>query len=448
MADDSLEEKSSQPLGPALGPVYELWESALEKLKILQYESGYCGKGRKPFHRVHFVFPGANPGVQFDEFVDLCAWLCSVISRDEIFHRDQYDDPSTVVNKLLLALRGLGFDLSFPSQKLKVANGEPVCAVLDFLADKALESRNFRWGTPQYNSSGNDDGEVLGMDDDNEEKKGSGNGGGDDDDEIEDDIDNTAEHQGDDGDAAIGDGTDHNNGRVEGQEFDNLDSSAHDILHAALDPMEWKQEVERVAPKLRQSSAAMGSGSEWRSHVDQTITSKAQIEKIMGETRDDLSVVGKQVADELQRAGTKEKYMNHQFGSLTGDYAQIRKVLDSLESTSSTTNDKVAKMTNELAEITDKLDEMKENFESKDSGIHDTSPLVRMKAALQQIKQESYAFDLRIGVVSHSLLAARVNVSNRRRHAVHSKHKARHGKKGSKNAESKEQHHDDAYISD
>ncbi len=156
------------PLGPALGPVYELWESALEKLKIMNYEKGYCGKGRKQFHRVHFVYPGANAGVQFDEFVDLCAWLCSVISRDEIFRRDQFDDPNTIVNKLLLALRGLGFDLSFPSQKLKTAHGEPVCAVLNFLCDKALQSRKFKWGKPQYASALGDDTEMLGMDDEPE----------------------------------------------------------------------------------------------------------------------------------------------------------------------------------------------------------------------------------------------------------------------------------------
>ncbi len=218
-------------------------------------------------------------------------------------------------------------------------------------------------------------------------------------------------------------------------------------MHAAVDPVEWKAEVERVAPKLRQLSQHSGSsGSEWRNHVDQTITSKGNIDKVMGETRDDLVTVNRQVADELQRAAVKEKYMNHQFGSLTGDYAQIRKILDGLESTSSSASDKMAKMTNELAELTEKLEEMKESFESKDSGMHDTSPLVRMKTALQQIKAESFAFDLRIGVVSHSLLAARVSVSNRRRTAAHHKNKARHNK-NKKTTESKGEH-EDGYISD
>jgi estrogen-related receptor beta like 1 len=71
---------------------------------------------------------------------------------------------------------------------------------------------------------------------------------------------------------------------------------------------------------------------------------------------------------------------------------------------------------------------LKESFESKDSGLHDTSPLVNIKAALQQIKMEIHAFDMRIGVVSHSLLSARVQDTNRLRIQAVSKSKQRHSK--------------------
>lgn len=32
---------------------------------------------------------------------------------------DKYDDPNTAVNKLMLALTGMGFDLNFPANRLK-----------------------------------------------------------------------------------------------------------------------------------------------------------------------------------------------------------------------------------------------------------------------------------------------------------------------------------------
>ena len=254
--------------GPAMGPVYELWENALEKLKILHYETGFCSKGRRPFSRVHFVYPGSNPGVQFEEFVDICAWMCSVVSRDEIFKRDQYDDPNTVVNKLLLALRQLGFNLSFPSQKLKSAHGEVVCGVLDFLADKALAARHFQWGTPVYAETVGDGDQQMQMDDE------AGEG------EIEDEVaggltDDVAYEE-----AA----------RNEITEM-SLDNSAHNIMQALVDPVEWKTELERVGPKLKVNQTL--AANEWRAHVDQTISNKSHIDRVLGENLGDLQLMNR-----------------------------------------------------------------------------------------------------------------------------------------------------------
>jgi hypothetical protein len=129
-----------------------MWENALEKLKILNYEAKFCSnKGKKPFNRVHFIVPAANASNQFDDFVDVCAWLFLEITKStEAFKREQFDDPTTVVNKLVLGLRQLDFRSSFPSQKLKTPFGEPVCTVLEFLTDKALESKGFKYGSPVY----------------------------------------------------------------------------------------------------------------------------------------------------------------------------------------------------------------------------------------------------------------------------------------------------------
>jgi intraflagellar transport protein 57 len=124
----------------------------------------------------------------------------------------------------------------------------------------------------------------------------------------------------------------------------------------------------------------------------------------------------------------KEKYLNNQYNSLGLEFIEVKHKLEELESKGSLAHDSVAKLTNDLAEITEKLEDLKDSFESKDSGLHDTSPLVKIKAALQQIKAEIHGFDMRIGVVSHSLLAARVQDTNRQRAANVSKTKQRHNK--------------------
>lgn len=395
------EQKSAEPDVVFMGPLYLMWESALEKLKLLDYEKEFCGpKHVSPFSRVHFVFPGANASHQFTDFVEICGWLCEIIGAD--FEREQYDDPNTVVNKLMLALRSLGFNSNFPVQKLKVAHGEPVCAVLDFITDKALAERKFRWGQPKY-----DDADEVEQ------------GGDDLDDDLDQGIDEEVEGGVDD-DALFHE--------PQGTEVDemSMDSSAHQILHADVDPVAWKTELERVGPRLKAQQQL--SSNEWRAHVDQTCGSREKIDKVLAETQGDLKGLNKDVGDELSKLSTKEKYINHQFMSISADYREVAAVLAELEKKSGGSNERVSKLTNELTELTERMDDLKENFESKDSGIHDTSPLVRIKAALQQIKEECQAFDLRIGVVGHSLLAARVTTSARRRIGAQQRRRAK-GKK-------------------
>jgi estrogen-related receptor beta like 1 len=136
------------------GPVYTLWENSLEKLKILNYEKDYCKKYNRKyfFHSLYFSLPQSNQSHQFNDFSTLCSWLISEITmKNDIFKIEQFDDPNTIVNKLLVALRQLDFRSNFPPSKLKIPYGEPVCTVLDFLTEKALTARGFQWGTPVHN---------------------------------------------------------------------------------------------------------------------------------------------------------------------------------------------------------------------------------------------------------------------------------------------------------
>jgi estrogen-related receptor beta like 1 len=139
--------------------------------------------------------------------------------------------------------------------------------------------------------------------------------------------------------------------------------------------------------------------------------------------------------------------MNNQFTAVCAEYKEIKLKLEELESKSGKTNEHVAKLTNELSEVSEKLEDLKDTFESKDSGIHDTSPLVRIKAALQQVKAEVMTFDLRIGVVSQSLLAARIQVANRRRVSAAQKAKQRRAK-GARGLRGKELADDDSLSGD
>jgi hypothetical protein len=70
-----------------------------------------------------------------------------------------------------------------------------------------------------------------------------------------------------------------------------MDNSSHNILLGTVDPIKWKTELERVGPKLKAHQQL--STNEWRAHVDQTISSKDHIERVLGDTQGNLEFVNR-----------------------------------------------------------------------------------------------------------------------------------------------------------
>lgn len=90
---------------------------------------------------------------------------------------------------------------------------------------------------------------------------------------------------------------------------------------------------------------------------------------------------------------------------------------------------------------------MKESFESKDNGLNDTSPLVKIKGALQSLKDEIHNFDMQIGVISNTLMSARIHDHNRLRMKQQQKAKQRQ-QRGKRNGAGRDVTEDDSLLSD
>jgi len=86
----------------------------------------------------------------------------------------------------------------------------------------------------------------------------------------------------------------------------------------------------------------------------------------------------------------------------------------------------VAALTAGLATAQESLDELKEDMEGRENSATDTSPLVNIKQALVSIKGDVQTFDLRIGVISHTLMQAKLKAA-----------KTKAAKRGRKGKESK-----------
>ena len=73
----------------------------------------------------------------------------------------------------------------------------------------------------------------------------------------------------------------------------------------------------------------------------------------------------------------------------------------------------VSERNNELHRIQEQLDEVKRVMDERGSNISDTSPVVRIKAAIKKVVEEMRAMEVRIGVVSHTLLRLSLRDRNR-----------------------------------
>ena len=291
---------------------------------------------------------------------------------------DERDDPNTAVNRMLLALRALDYDGDFPANKLKAAYGEAVTHVLDFLTSKALDSQAFSFRTPKH-SEADEVGEVEGDDEDEV-----------DDDDIEDEIE-VAEEE-------------HPMFSAAAEDVMDLDNENHQIIDSNVDPIEWKTELERVGPRLRTNTGAVGK--EWRSHIDQTRRHEVLIRNELPATEGTLKQINTQLGADVDKMRTKEKYVNSQFSQLASEYQEVKQALVAVESDHTAASSKVSALTQDVAVIADQLAEIKGTMDSRGSSMTDTTPLVKIRTALQDIKVEINHFELRIGVVGHTLLAA------------------------------------------
>lgn len=112
-----------------------------------------------------------------------------------------------------------------------------------------------------------------------------------------------------------------------------------------------------------------------------------------------LEIIGKQLAETIQRMGTKEKLINNQYEHLRQEYHQLKEKLQVISDRCKEGSDKVNIMTNDHAQITEQLRETKTVMDDRGSKMTDTTPLVQIKEALKTLNAEIKHFDLRIGVV-------------------------------------------------
>jgi len=392
---------SSVDGGPGLTYMpFVVMEDLLDKLKLLNYEEEFVKELRmRPLNRHYFVLQ-TNPGEQFYLFTSLAGWLIRKSGRT-FDPPQEFDDPNTTITNILDIVRQMGVSIDFAPSKLKQGFGEQAIFVLDRLSDETLRSTNFTWNKPipPTETTGEEDEEVddseLNLDKVEEEMAADYS------DEEEEEILHIDDLQ----------------AAMPGNAISDLEmAKPSEILASTTDSEAWNIEVERVAPKLKVTVRV--DGRDWRSHLEQMHSHRQGIEEALTTTKGQLEKLHTDIGRTLEKISSREKYLNNQLEAPLGDFKRLSDNLAAAREQYKSVSGGVTDGSRQLADIADDLEAVKAEMDERGSSMTDGTPLVNIRKSLARMKQEVVTMDVRVGVVQHTLLQAKLkDKSNMQRDA-------------------------------
>jgi len=355
----------------------------VDMLSLLNYEKEFCDKEQPPMSTVYFVYQASNQAQQFKYFHTLLQWVLEKVGIAPQWQK--YDAAAGICTHVQVALEKAGIKETFAPAKLKQGNGVEVCralhGVLKKVFDKQQEQGEWKWGPPEWpdepmfeEQDGESDAEA------NQSVDGSVNIGDDDDDVMYAEQAPT---------------------RVE------KDQEDWQMLESSIDPREWALELERVTPQLRGIRVTTDT-NEWREHVENTKKYGEVLTEALPEASGQLAALGADLANILQRVRTKESYINSQFDTRNDNYGNRKREIKEVTDKQNGLNEGHMVLVEELRSLTDEYETTKGEMAERSQTCQDTAPLVKIKDAKKRMQEDIRQMDLRIGVVNHTLMQAKL----------------------------------------
>lgn len=120
--------------------------------------------------------------------------------------------------------------------------------------------------------------------------------------------------------------------------------------------------------------------------------------------RTKLERLSDEVSKALEKIGKKEGLLSKSFQGMTGDYRAHSDHLREIQSAFTTVSKNVQDMETELSDINERLSSVEKRIDDTGKSFSDNSPLQKIKKAIAQVKNDIKSIDIRIGVVSNTLL--------------------------------------------
>lgn len=402
MADEEGAQQQPQQTGtPAqvLGgaPVVDdgTMEDLSDKLKVLNYEIEFCPiitPPFKPLTKTYFQVAQENANYQFYYFTSLVSWLMTTAGHNGFPQPDQFDDPSSTSVNIIQELKAMGLSTKeLAPNKIRQGNGEAVLTILIMLVDKALISKGFGFRSLVYPDKGAD--EVQDIED------GRGGQAEDNDSEIDDNID----FDSDDGDEMY---VHHKKANLDDDEDDD------GMIVSSVPAEEWALEVERVGPSLQLRGDDV---RDWRARIENAQTLLKAVEKMYPDVRSMLENMGMDVKKAKERIEKREQTLGQQFQEQVEEYRVKLRDLNSTQDSYNSSSQSVSQLSVELNQVSEMLEHVKTEIQERESKISDTTPLIKIKEAVQKVRGEIKDMSLRIGILQHSVLHYQVRQAKAKR---------------------------------
>jgi estrogen-related receptor beta like 1 len=142
------------------------------------------------------------------------------------------------------------------------------------------------------------------------------------------------------------------------------------------------------------------------------------IEDALTTTKTHLDKLHADIGRTLEKIASREKYLNSQLEAPLSDLKRLSDSLAAAREQYKSVSGGVTERSRNLGEIADDLEAVKAEMEERGSSMTDGTPLVNIRKSLARMKQEVVTMDVRIGVVQHTLLQAKLkDKSNMQRDA-------------------------------
>lgn len=221
------------------------------------------------------------------------------------------------------------------------------------------------------------------------------------------DVDEDAALDADGIDDEVGDATEdeddlyYGGGGVAVREEVAAERSGATTIQASVEPEAWRLELERVLPQLKVQ--VVSDGKEWRTHITTARTHHEAVVDTIPALASALERLRGDTAETLERVRKTEQKLNAQCEEDVAAYATRQAEYTAKQEEYNAKAEVINKLTAELNAVTEELRSIKSKMDEKGSAMTDTSPIVKIKNALNKLKQDTRAMDVRVGIVSHSL---------------------------------------------